>query len=39
MSIARYLDERLTVTVMTSLDSNSSKPEKIVEEIAAIYLK
>ena len=39
MSIARYLDERFTVIVMTNLDSNSSKPEKIVEEIAAIYLK
>ena len=29
MSIARYLDDRLTVIVMTNLDSDNSKPEKI----------
>jgi CubicO group peptidase (beta-lactamase class C family) len=39
MSIARYLDDRLTVIVMTNLDSDNSKPEKIVEDVAAIYLK
>ena len=39
MSIARYLNEGLTVIVMTNLDSDNSKPEKIVEDVAAIYLK
>lgn len=39
MSMARYLDERLTVIVMTNLDSNDSKPAKIVKDVADIYLK
>jgi len=39
MGIARYLTEGLTVIVMTNLDSDHSKPEKIVEDVAAIYLK
>ena len=39
MSIARYLDDRLTVIVMTNLDENNAKPEKIVEDVAAVYLK
>jgi CubicO group peptidase (beta-lactamase class C family) len=39
MSIARYLNEGLTVIVMTNLDSDNAKPEKIVEDVAAIYLK
>jgi CubicO group peptidase (beta-lactamase class C family) len=39
MSIARYLNDRLTVIVMTNLDSNNAKPEKIVEDVAAIYLQ
>jgi CubicO group peptidase (beta-lactamase class C family) len=39
MSIARYVDERLTVIVMTNLDENNAKPEKIVADVAAIYLK
>jgi len=38
MSIARYLNDRLTVIVMTNLDSNNAKPENIVEDVAAIYL-
>ena len=38
MSISRYVDERLTVIVMTNLDENNSRPEKIVEDVAAIYL-
>ena len=38
MSIARYLDDHLTVIVMTNLDSDNSKPEKIVDAVAAIYL-
>jgi CubicO group peptidase (beta-lactamase class C family) len=39
MSISRYLDERLTVIVMTNLDSDNSKPEEIADEVAGIYLK
>jgi len=39
MSIARYLDDRLTVIVMTNLDSDNSKPEKIAKDAAEIYLK
>jgi hypothetical protein len=39
MSIARYVDERLTVIVMTNLDENNAKPEKIAQDVAAIYLK
>jgi CubicO group peptidase (beta-lactamase class C family) len=38
MSISRYLDDRLTVIVMTNLDENNARPEKIVEDVAAIYL-
>jgi hypothetical protein len=33
------LDERLTVIVMTNLDSDNSKPEEIADEVAGIYLK
>ena len=39
MNITRYLDERLTVIVMTNLDSDHSHPEKIAEDVAKIYLK
>jgi CubicO group peptidase (beta-lactamase class C family) len=39
MNITRYLDKRLTVIVMTNLDSDNSKPDKIASEVAAIYLK
>jgi CubicO group peptidase (beta-lactamase class C family) len=39
MSISRHLDDRFTVIVMTNLDSDNAKPEKIVEEITRIYLK
>jgi CubicO group peptidase (beta-lactamase class C family) len=39
MSIARYLDDRLTVIVMTNLDSDNVKPWKIVKEVADVYLK
>jgi CubicO group peptidase (beta-lactamase class C family) len=38
MSISRYVGDRLTVIVMTNLDENNSRPEKIVEDVAAIYL-
>jgi CubicO group peptidase (beta-lactamase class C family) len=39
MNITRYLDDRLTVIVMTNLDSDNSHPEKIAEEVANLYLK
>lgn len=39
MSIARYLDDKLTIIVMTNLDSDNSHPEKIVKDVADIYLK
>ncbi len=39
MNITRHLDERLTVIVMTNLDSDHSHPEKIAEDVAKIYLK
>lgn len=39
MSIARFLDQGLTVIVMTNLDENNSTPAKIVAEVAKIYLK
>ncbi len=39
MSMTRYLDEGLTVIVMTNLDSDNSNPEKIDVEVARIYLQ
>ena len=30
MNITRYMDDRLTVIMMTNLDENNAKPEKIV---------
>ena len=39
MAINRYEKDGLTVIVMTNLDSDNCKPEKIVEDVAAIYLK
>ena len=39
MNITRHLDERLTVIVMTNLDSDHSHPEKIAEDVVNIYLK
>jgi len=39
MAINRYEKDGLTVIVMTNLDSDHCKPEKIVEDVAAIYLK
>jgi CubicO group peptidase (beta-lactamase class C family) len=38
MSISRYLDEHVTVIVMTNLDSDHAKPEKIVGDVAGLYL-
>lgn len=39
MSIARFLDQGLTVVVMTNLDENNSNPAKIVADVAKIYLQ
>ena len=39
MSIVRYLDDRLTVIVMTNLDSDNSNPDKIAQQVAEVYLK
>ncbi len=38
MSIARFLDDKVTIIVMTNLDSDNSKPEAIVSDLAKIYL-
>jgi CubicO group peptidase (beta-lactamase class C family) len=39
MTINRFLDDRFTVIVMTNLDSDNSKPEKIADQIAKLCLK
>jgi CubicO group peptidase (beta-lactamase class C family) len=39
MAINRYEKDGLTVIVMTNLDSDHCKPEKIAEDVAVIYLK
>jgi CubicO group peptidase (beta-lactamase class C family) len=36
--ISRYVDDRLTVVVLTNLDSDHSRPDKIVRQVAALYL-
>jgi len=38
MHISRYADDHLTVVVMTNLDSEHSRPEKIAAGVAAIYI-
>jgi CubicO group peptidase (beta-lactamase class C family) len=38
MSISRYLDDRLTIVVMTNLDSAHSDPAKIAHSLALLYL-
>jgi CubicO group peptidase (beta-lactamase class C family) len=38
MHISRYVDDRLTVIVMTNLDSEHSDPGKIAQGVAAIYV-
>jgi CubicO group peptidase (beta-lactamase class C family) len=38
MAINRYDKDGLTVIVMANLDSDNAKPEKIVQDVAAIYL-
>jgi CubicO group peptidase (beta-lactamase class C family) len=37
MNITRFLDPHLTIIVMTNLDENNSKPEKIADEVAKVY--
>ncbi|HTZ46117.1 MAG TPA: serine hydrolase domain-containing protein [Verrucomicrobiae bacterium] len=37
MNITRNLDDRLTVIVMTNLDSDNSKPDKISEVVENLY--
>jgi len=39
MAINRCEKNGLTVIVMANLDSDNAKPEKIVEDVAAIYLR
>lgn len=39
MSIARFVDDKLTFIVMTNLDSDNSKPDEIVKDLAKIYLQ
>jgi CubicO group peptidase (beta-lactamase class C family) len=39
MTINRLLDDRWTVIVMTNLDSDNAKPEKIADQITKIYWK
>jgi len=38
MHISRYVDDKLTVVVMTNLDSGHSDPGKIAQGVAAIYV-
>jgi len=35
--ISRYVDDKLTVVVLTNLDSGHSDPEKITRHVAALY--
>jgi len=37
MNISRYVDDRLTVIVMTNLDSEHAKPERVAHGVARIY--
>jgi CubicO group peptidase (beta-lactamase class C family) len=39
MNITRDIDDRLTIIVMTNLDSDNSKPDKIAEAVENLYLK
>lgn len=38
MHISRYVDDKLTVVVMTNLDSEHSDPAKIAQGVAALYV-
>ncbi|HET6929868.1 MAG TPA: serine hydrolase domain-containing protein [Candidatus Acidoferrum sp.] len=37
MNISRYVDDKLTVIVMTNLDEGPSKPDKIAHGVAGLY--
>ncbi len=37
-NISRYVDDRLTIVVLTNLGGNSVSPRHIAEDVAAIYL-
>jgi CubicO group peptidase (beta-lactamase class C family) len=38
MTISRYVDERLTVIVMTNLDEEHCKPDRIAHGVAGLYV-
>jgi CubicO group peptidase (beta-lactamase class C family) len=38
MHISRYVDDQLTIVVMTNLDSGHSDPAKIAQAVAALYI-
>jgi hypothetical protein len=38
VQISRYVDDRLTVVVLTNLDSDNSDPEKIAHHLAGFYI-
>jgi CubicO group peptidase (beta-lactamase class C family) len=38
MNISRYVDDKLTVIVMTNLDSGHAKPERVAHGVAGIYV-
>ena len=38
MHISRYVDDRLTIVVMTNLDSDHSDPAKIAQGVAVLYV-
>jgi CubicO group peptidase (beta-lactamase class C family) len=38
MNISRYVDDGLTVIVMTNLDSEHAKPERVAHGVAGLYL-
>ena len=37
MNISRYVDDKLTVIVMTNLDSGHAKPERVAHGVAGVY--
>jgi CubicO group peptidase (beta-lactamase class C family) len=37
MNISRYVDDKLTVIVMTNLDENHSKPDRVAQGVAGLY--
>ena len=38
MNISRYVDDKLTVIVMTNLDSGHAKPERVAHGVAGFYV-